>query len=204
MLTQEQATAAFEKDKAALKFYCLGRGYHDPLKALAFAGKLHTGLRKDGVTPEFHHQIRIAFSIINLRDVVNEERCLTLALLHDTAEDYDIPRSTLVAEFSEDLATEVLTPDKNQFGSEERCMAAIAASVNCSVVKGADNVDNIQSMHGAFSVEKIGKYIERTEAKILPMLKVASANFPEQHLAYSSLRYRLRSQIELYRALTTK
>lgn len=197
------AKVKFEKDKAALKFYCLGKGYSETLKVMAFAAKFHTGYRKDNITPEFHHQVRIAFSIINLRGIVNEERCLSLALAHDTAEDYNVSFAELAEKFGTSFAREVILLDKNQHGTEKLCMLAISNDENCSIVKGADNIDNVQSMHGAFTPAKISSYMARTEDKILPMLKQAAVNFPAQYLAYSSMRYRLKAQLELYRALIT-
>lgn len=188
----------FEKDHAAMKNYLLGRGYRLALKVLAFGMKHHTGFRKDGTTPEFQHQLRIAFSILNLRDVVNEELCICLAFLHDTPEDKGISYSVLNALFGHDVASKACILDKNQHKDEAACFEAIGNDIDCSIVKGADNGDNIQSMVGAFSKEKMQSYMERTREHVLPMLKIASQNFPEQSFAYSGLRMRLKDQLSLY------
>lgn len=84
---------------------CSGRGYHRGLKALSFAELYHTGTRKDGYTPEFHHQIIICFTIINLRGIeAIEEECLVCALLHDVMEDYDISFDEMANKFGEPTA----------------------------------------------------------------------------------------------------
>lgn len=188
----------FEKDHAAIKNYLLGKNYKTALRVLAFAKSYHTGLRKDGVTPEFHHQIRIAFSILNLRDVMNEELCLCLSFLHDTPEDYGVSYSLLAENFGEEIARKACILDKGQHQHDELYFAAIEKDIDCSIVKGADNGDNIQSMVGVFNDEKINKYMTRTKTQILPMLKNAANNFPEQSFAYSSLRMRLKDQMLIY------
>lgn len=194
----EQKAIQFNKDHAAMKNYLLGRGYTTALRVLAFARRYHTGFRKDLVTPEFHHQIRIAFSILNLRDVKNEELCLSLAFLHDCPEDYGVSYSLLSKEFGEVIAAKACILDKGQHKDNFDYFYSIEFDIDCSIVKGADNCDNIQSMVGVFSKEKMGKYMERTRCEILPMLKNASNNFPEQSFAYSSLRLRLKDQLTLY------
>jgi (p)ppGpp synthase/HD superfamily hydrolase len=195
---KEQARTQFEKDHAALKNYLLGRGYHQALTALGYANNHHTGFRKDGFTPEFHHQVRIAFSVLTLRDVTNEELCVTLSFLHDTPEDKNVSHAALCKLFGEEVATKACILDKNQHATEEACMAAIAQDSECSIVKGADNGDNVQSMVGVFSKEKIASYIMRTQTSILPMLKIAASLHPEQTFAYAGLRSRLKDQIKLY------
>jgi (p)ppGpp synthase/HD superfamily hydrolase len=188
----------FEKDHAAMKNYLLGRGYKTALRVLSFARSHHDGFRKDKVTPEFHHQIRIAFSILNLRDVVNEELCLCLAFLHDTPEDKNVSYSVLNEKFGHDIASKACILDKGQHRDEAACFLAIQNDIDCSIVKGADNGDNLQSMVGVFSKEKMGSYMHRTKHYVLLMLKNASNNFPEQSFAYSALRMRLKDQLMLY------
>lgn len=192
----------FNKDYTALKSYLLGRNYTTSLRVLAYAKNLHNGFRKDQITPEFHHQIRIAFSILNLRDVANEEMCLSLSALHDTPEDKAVSYSTLADLFGHDIAYKSCLLNKHQYASESECFAAVANDIDCSLVKGADNSDNIQSMIGVFTNEKMKKYMERTKVSVLPMLKTASTNFPEQSFAYSSLRVRLKDQLALYKIIT--
>jgi (p)ppGpp synthase/HD superfamily hydrolase len=189
----------FNKDHAAMKSYLLGRNYKTALRVLAFASSYHIGFRKDKETPEFQHQLRIAFAIMNLRDVVNEELCICLAFLHDTPEDYSVPYTLLSSKFGEEIARKSYILDKNQYKSSTDCFLSIENDIDCSIVKGADNCDNINSMVGVFSESKIQSYITRTETEILPMLKNAAYNFPEQHFAYAALRSRLKDQIIIYK-----
>lgn len=195
------AVQRFQKDHAALKHYMIGRGYSLSLKALGFAAQYHTGLRKDKETPELHHQVRIMFNIISLRDVQNEELCLALAAVHDTDEDYNVGHRALTQATSLEVADKASILNKNHYSSDILYFAACAADLDCSVVKGCDNMDNIQTMHGAFTPEKIVSYMTRTERDVLPMLKQASQYHPQQHFAYAGIRTNLKGKLELYRAM---
>lgn len=48
----------FQREKTALKYFLIGRGFHLALKALGFVERYNVGLRKDGVTPSLHHEFR--------------------------------------------------------------------------------------------------------------------------------------------------
>ena len=49
----------YDKLLVSLRYWLLGREFYTALKAPRYAADYHTGLRKDGVTPEFEHQLRI-------------------------------------------------------------------------------------------------------------------------------------------------
>lgn len=193
MKTKTAERAQFEKDYTALKHYLIGRDYVLALRALGAAELYHTGMRKDNKTPELHHQVRICFNIINLRGVSNEELCLAGALLHDVIEDYDVPQNVLAKLCGDEMAECAWRLDKRNGFDLSTCPI-------CSIIKGADNADNVLSMTGVFNVEKMRSYIKRTQTEILPMLKRASKLFPEQQLAYSSLSSLLKKQIQLNNA----
>ena len=50
----------FDKVYVALRYWLHGKSYYKALNAMSFATLYHTGVRKDNITPEFHHQISIA------------------------------------------------------------------------------------------------------------------------------------------------
>jgi len=182
----------FEKDYTALKHYLIGRDYLPALRALGMAEQVHRGFRKDGVTPEFHHQVNICFTIINLRGVLDEGTALAAALLHDVIEDYDLPERDIELLVGPDILEVAKSLDK-------RNKADLSRSMVGSIVKGADNCDNTLSMIGVFDPVKMEAYIKRTENEILPMLKKASKNFPDQQLAYGGLTALLKKQVYLNR-----
>jgi (p)ppGpp synthase/HD superfamily hydrolase len=193
----------FNKLDLSLKFFLLGKGYHKALAAYGIAKNYHTGLRKDGVTPEFQHQIEIALHVTTLRDVIAEEPTLTAAILHDTPEDYDVSYQALLDKFGFEVAESVwaltkknktMVKDTHQYYNE------ISEDYIASIVKGCDRVHNLQSMPGVFTVEKQISYIQETELHVLPMLKKAASLYPSQSLAYMNVRTTLKSQIKLLQA----
>jgi len=188
----------FNREKTALKFFLIGRNYSLALKALGFAEKYHIGFRKDGVTPEFHHQIRIALTITQLKDILNEELCITAALLHDVVEDYDILPEVIEKEFGKEVRDVVWRLTK-KFSSASKEQALYVDELgqcpHASVIKGVDREDNLNSMCGVFSVPKMSSYAKEAEDVFLPMLKRASKLFPSQNAAYSMVRRNLKNTI---------
>lgn len=192
-----------EKQFVALKYWLLGRNYAQALKALNFGRQYHKGTRKDGVTPEFVHQIEIALFLSTLKDVQDEQTTITAALLHDVMEDYDVPGGEIVTRFGVRVAEIVWKLTKKFQGVKKDLptyFKEIAADPIASLVKGGDRINNVQTMVGIFSVAKQREYVREVEEHFLPMLKTAKYNFPEQSAAYFNITQMLKSQTELLKA----
>jgi hypothetical protein len=212
---QVAAVSAFKKDYTALKNYLLGRGFYLALEGMAFAEKYHTGTRKDGYTPEFHHQLIIAWTIINLRGLDGdwrsdrgltlEEHCILLAFLHDVMEDYNLSLEEIAKDFGKMAADDVYALSKKHRGevkTVEQYNDELAEQPQRIIVKGSDNSHNVQSMHGAFKPEKIASYLLDSKTHKLPLLKLGRKRFPKYHFAFTGLSFMLKRQIELYEAHT--
>ncbi len=186
----------FNKLRIAIRYWLYGKEYYKSLEAMNFAARYHTGIRKDKITPEFHHQISIASYLRTLPSLKFQEEVLAVAFLHDVVEDYDVPLKTIEVEFGEQIATAVklLTKtDKHMdiyFNNISSCPIA-------SIVKGADRIHNVQTMVDVFTFEKQTRYIQECTTLILPMLKSARYNFASQEPAYENIKMVLESQIEL-------
>lgn len=190
-------TTRYEKLEIALRYYLKGARYHTALKAFEFARRWHCGFRKDGVTPEFQHQIEIAQYCITLKGLTNEEEVITVALLHDVMEDYpQVTFDEVKREFGTKIAESCRALNKNEV-SENKYFDGIASDPVASIVKGADRIHNVNSMVGVFSKEKQKKYIQEVNIHFLPMLKKARKLFPEQLDAYFNIMHMLRSQVNL-------
>lgn len=189
----------FEREKTALKYFLIGRGYKQAIKALGFAERLHVGMRKDGKTPEFHHQVRIALSVSQMRDLLHEERSIVVSLLHDVLEDYPVTREDLEREFGAEVADSVWRMTKKTadlIKQKTTYMSELALDPVSSIVKGCDRTDNLQTMIDVFSVEKMTSYAEEARSSILPMLKRASKFFPEQIHAYQAVTLTIKRQLQ--------
>jgi (p)ppGpp synthase/HD superfamily hydrolase len=193
-------TQNFDKLYTALKYYLIGKGYKDALKALSFAHEYHTGFRKDGKTPEFQHQLEIALHITTLKDLVDEESCICVALLHDVVEDYNVDIKIIKDKFGESRAHSTWCITKKYHGikkSQEQYMHECANDREASIVKGVDRYNNLGSMVGVFTVEKQKLYLKEAKEFFLPMLKTASKIFTEQNHAYMNIRNSISMQIQL-------
>ncbi len=177
-----------------------GRKYYKAVAALEFASDFHKGIRKDGVTPEFHHQVSIALYLRTLYNLRHPEDILAAAFLHDVVEDYDVSPDEIEARFGEKVRVAVNLLSKKYRGVKkptEEYYRAMRTNPIASIVKGGDRIHNFQTMHSVFTCEKQLAYIDECERFILPMLKEARRNFPDQELAYENIKHALKGQIEL-------
>lgn len=205
----------FLKQRNALTSFLRGKSYFDAIRALRLL-ELHCfkrkpdgtvlQFRKDNVTPELSHMVRMALSVTTLRDLLDEEGTIICALLHDLAEDHGVSKQELANMFGEERAQSVWLATK-KFRGENMYAAdggpssvfydAIAGDQRTSIVKGVDRYDNFSSMLEVFSHEKKIEYLVEGEDYFLPMLKAASFNFPEQYAAYANIRAHLKDQIAM-------
>jgi (p)ppGpp synthase/HD superfamily hydrolase len=188
----------FEKLKITLRYFLLGREYYMAADALEYAAQYHTGFRKDGVTPEFQHQIEIAHYVRTLLpSLMFPEDTIAAVLLHDVPEDYGVPHAEISNRFGPKVGRAVFLMDKNSNAN----FAAIGEDPIASIAKGGDRSHNLQSMQGVFTREKQLKYIAEARNDFLPMLKTARRLFPKQEAAYENIKHMLNSQLELLEAL---
>jgi (p)ppGpp synthase/HD superfamily hydrolase len=193
------------KSFIAMRFWLLGKEMHTALSAMEFAAKFHTGFRKDGVTPEFYHQISIANYLRTFVNTISyPEETLVAAFLHDVCEDYDVGFDEISSKFGLTISTAVVFLTKQYRGVKippEAYYRQISNNAIASLVKGGDRINNIQTMVGVFDLKKQQEYIEETEKLVLPMLKSARRQFTKQENIYINSKFMLESQITLIRAI---
>lgn len=191
-------TATFAKERIALRHWLLGREFYKAAEAMTYAEGHHDGLRKDGVTPEFSHQVSIALYVSTLTPhLLHPEATLTTVFLHDVCEDYDVEFAEIEDQFGAQVAEATHAMTKVYKGAKRDPHEVKAAQEKCpiaSVVKGADRIHNQSTMVGVFSAAKISEYLSETSEYILPMLKVARRTFPSQDGAYQNERVVLLTQ----------
>lgn len=188
----------FQKLKIALEYELLGMGFHKALKAFNLARTHHKKLRKDGKTHEFQHQLEIAHYVLTLKGVKNLENVLCAVLLHDISEDYEIENKYIREHFGDEVADAVEALTKKFKGNKKDYsyyFEELAKNEIASVVKGADRMNNIQSMMGVFTKEKQLSYVQEVETYFLPMLKEARKTFTEQSYAYLNMEYVLKNYV---------
>lgn len=195
---------------ASLRYYLQGAAdqnpeYYQALKALNLAFTTHVGVRKDGVTPEFMHQLESTLFLRTLRgSMLKPAATIAAQLLHDGHEDYGIPFDYLEENFGKDITHAVRRMSKVVDGAKLSNEAYFEAMLDCPIAtlnKGADRIHNHQSMPGVIRLEKQVENLEETEKFILPMLKKARRLYPQQENAYENIKFVLKSQVELIRGI---
>jgi len=183
-----------------IRAFLLGKEYYKAVEALEFASLYHNGIRKDGVTPEFHHQISLTHYARTLPKLRNEEAVFVVCLLHDIIEDYKVPVETIRSKFGTIVSESVMLLTR-EFHDDEQDVRQyylnMASNPISSIVKGCDRVHNFQTMPQVFSIDKQIEYMEECTKYILPMLKTARNLFPDQELAYENIKHALKGQIDL-------
>jgi hypothetical protein len=200
----------FEREKTALKFYLIGKGYHDAIKALGFIEREEHKIpheerfRKDKRTPSLHHQIRIALSITQLKDLdkKTEQQCIINSLLHDVQEDRGITQEVIEKEFGK-ITSSINWKLTKKFDGEHKNKQEYIKDISldkiASLCKGEDRCDNLNHMIGVFSLDKMEDYANEAESVFLPMIKTASKLYPELFQAYTSISLRMKRAIKFAR-----
>lgn len=192
--------------------------YQQVILAFIFAERTHNGVRKDGVTPEFYHQLSIlglAFSLHKL--MVSPIDVYIAILLHDCAEDYPQTIGYITEHFPNHVKHSLALSkyrylatadnDKKDWQimakSMQEYMNEISLSPILSVVKLLDRLHNLSTMLGVFTPEKIHRYVMEVETAFLPMLKEARQRFPEQEALYELIKSELNVILNTIRHFTS-
>lgn len=196
--------ASHEKRTVHLRGFLLGAGYFHAAEAMDYAAGFHSGIRRDGRTPEFAHQVYIVSYLSTLLPHLRHpEETLTVGFLHDVVEDHGVSLAEIEARFGPLVASATDAMSKEVDGIRRGAEAVAqrqAGDPVASIVKAADRINNQQTMPGVFTEAKILDYLTETRAHILPMIKQAQRRFPDQDLAYKNARTVLFAQIEMLEA----
>lgn len=197
--------AQHEKERIALRYWLLGRNYLAAAKAMQQAETLHSGFRKDGVTPEFAHQIWIA-NYLRTLPIPEQflETLLIAAFFHDSAEDCDFPFEEIERNYGHDAGRLVRAMTKVYRGvkvPEATYFLGLENDPLAALGKGVDRLHNLSSMVGVFTRVKQEGYIDESETWHLPMIKKAQRKGPELEAAFENVKQNLRSRIALIRAI---
>lgn len=195
----------FMKREVSLRYWLQGAGYFRALEAMEFAKGFHTGVRKDGVTPEFDHQLSIGQYVRTLfPGLTHPEDTIATVFLHDIREDYGVGADVIESRFGTMVSAAVEAMTK-EFRGVKKDIAWTFRDISendiASIAKGADRIHNFSSMVGVFSIPKQKEYIKEGKDWFLPMLKSARRRFPQQEPAYENIKMVLLSQMNLIEAI---
>jgi (p)ppGpp synthase/HD superfamily hydrolase len=181
-----------------------GMGFYRALEALEFSARLEEGrVRKDGETPNFHHQLQVARLVSTLLPhCLHPEDTITAAFLHDVLEDHPnvVTRGMLEDQFGHDVTSAIWKLSKKHGGlvkSADTYFGEMARCPIASVVKLADRAHNLHTMQGVFTPTKQEAYVTELDEWFFPMLKEARHRNPRQYGAYENLKILLLCQYEI-------
>lgn len=196
---------SFDKRQTSLRYWLQGAGYFKALEAMEFARHYHIGVRKDGITPEFDHQVSIGQYVRTLHQgILYFEPTIATIFLHDVREDYGVSSEEIETRFGSMVANSVEAMTKEFRGVKKPIQSVfddIANDPCASIAKGADRIHNFSSMVGVFSLPKQKEYIAEGKDYFLPMLKAARRKFPQQEPIYENIKTMLNSQMTLIESI---
>lgn len=200
----------YQKLFISMRYWLIGMSQHDKnyliaLNALEYAKNIHIGFRKDGITPEFQHQLEIAHYLRTLAPgLLFPAQTLAAAFLHDVPEDYEISFEEIEKKFGYQVMKSVDLVTKKYKGVKKDNIILfedMAKDPISSVLKGADRINNHQSMNGVFGLEKQLSYIAETQDFIIPMLKKARHLHVQQEQVYENIKFVLNSQMSFVKTI---
>lgn len=182
----------FEKQRIALRYYIEGVVRSSPTslawnrayKMMALLENITDGkTRKDGITPEWSHPIALALRVINIFHADATDftgNLVSIALGHDLLEDAkkDGNREEVFNSIERicgvDLLAEMEALDKNSFQSTVdyyENLSNLDLHLASAIVKVIDRENNLSTMIGVFSEQKILDYLYETSDFVIPLLK---------------------------------
>lgn len=201
-----------QKRLIALRYWLTGKGFHLALDALHFASLYHTGMRKDGVTPELDHQVSIALYARTLPIADGDmEKLVVVILLHDVREDYSSPdkvphglspvsEEMIAQRFGADVSRDIELLSKVTHGVKKdgaMYFAQIRETWRACLVKLLDRLHNLSTMQGAFSPQKQIEYVGEARRDILPLARYARRAFSRFEPAFENVKLGIGLQIAL-------
>ena len=182
-----------------MRSFAVAENLSETYRALQFMREKHLGqFRKKGkyvkeLVQYINHPLLMACQAHALG--VKDDCILSAILLHDVVEDTntslnELPFSDEVKQIV-DLVTFSVSDGQTKQEATQQYYNAIRENGKACVVKIIDRCNNVSTMAGSFSHEKMAEYIDETEKYILPLSDALKNNYPE----YSNLAFVIKYQI---------
>lgn len=195
------------KNCTALRYQLQGAGFTLSQQALEYAVQQHSGLRKDGVTPEWAHPMRVAQHLMTLEATFrgHGDHFIAAALLHDVLEDKPVTPQELRLRFGDPVTNTVIAVSHKQFLDPDATVdkashfGRMHLDPGAPLVKASDRINNQYTMRGVFSKAKKAAYLKETHEFILPMLGRARKTHPTLLMALLNASMTLEGMCEAAR-----
>lgn len=192
-----------EKMYTYLRGYASGARMTNTLKALSFAREKHSGqLRKSG-EPYIIHPLTMACNAISLG--IREDEVIATILLHDVCEDCGVSLAELPVNDTVRRGVELMTfsimEGETKDIAKNRYYNLMLQSRAATLTKLIGRCSNVPGMAGTFSKEKLLAYIEETRRYVLPLLRSAKKEWPEDADVLFALKYHMTRVVDSIEAI---
>lgn len=181
------------KTYAYIKGMAMGLHWNNTLQALSFARKAHNGQYRKSGEPYIVHPLTCASHAIALG--LHDDQIIAACLLHDVIEDCHVKTEDLPVDEATRHAVSLLSklpvPVSQKNSYEEKYYAAIQDDKIASIVKLIDRCNNVSTMSGVFTPEKVREYIDETNRLVMPLLRTAKDKWPEYSDPLFILKYHI-------------
>ena len=195
-----------EKMFTYLKGFAMGKNMPETVKALNFARKLHEGQFRKGGQPYIVHPLTMACQAVSMG--ICKDEVVASTLLHDVVEDCNCSIKDLPCNDRVKGIVLLLTYQKPEHYIEkdgegnsinvykEHYYGMISKDADASIVKILDRCNNVSSMAGVFSKEKLFDYIDETKRFVFPLIRITKDEYPEYQNSLFILKYHIYSVLE--------
>jgi (p)ppGpp synthase/HD superfamily hydrolase len=205
----ETAQQSFSRDLSTLEKLLRGGEYRQSLICLGVARDYHPGLRKDRLTPNFHHQVRVAFSAYDDRERfkaagLRTDDIIAGCFLHDTYEEnQEMQLEQLKGlRVNEDIVGLMHGLSKIRYGvaiPTDKYYEQLLDDPRRLVVKLYDRRQNVESVFG-LKPEKVADYFDETN-HLLEVAKRGRLKYPELEGLIQHSRNQIKQYLVLIRSM---
>ena len=182
-----------------LKGLCKGLGLYNATKAMSFILCHHDGQMRNDGSPYYVHPVKVASHLVSLNlyenDLTTLDILITGALLHDILEDTNVTADEITKEFTDEICVVVKCLTKTPDLTDEGYYNGIRGNILASLIKISDRCNNVSTMAGVFSKERLEKYIEETNTLVKPLIRYTRDNNPGISNQVVNMSYHIKSVI---------
>ena len=193
----------WEHMKTYVKTTAKNLGLTNTLKAVTFATEAHKGqMRKRSSTPYIYHPLSLACHALSMD--ITDDAIIAACLLHDVVEDcgvtYDqLPVNDETKELVRLLTCEKTTPE-NRSKVLREYYDLIATNPKAALIKCIDRTNNLTTMSGGLSRERIYRMIKETEEYYPKLISILKEEIEYSNAAWL-LKYQMESLLDVYKRL---
>lgn len=210
-LTMDHRSRLFHEDNmyTRVKTIVQMERLENALAALSFMRERHKGQFRKGSryatesVAYINHPLMMACHAHAMG--IRDDAIIAAILLHDVLEDTetcadDLPISDETKQIVE-LVTFKTLPGLTKEESKAVYYDKIRQNKKACVVKMIDRCNNVSTMAGCFSREKLIEYIAETERYVMPVIRTVKDSYPEYSDAAFLVKYQIISLIESIKSL---